>query len=63
MKTKSKNISSVEIRAIGYCYLNEEGAVFLNRWDQHIKQFKTYNQAIEFAIDNIKLINVKINKL
>jgi hypothetical protein len=47
-------------KAVWYCYLNDKGAVFLNRYDQHIKQFKTYKQAETYANKNINLIDVKV---
>ena len=40
-----------------YCFLNDKGAVFLNRKDEVIKSFDTYNQAISYANLNIDLIN------
>ena len=45
-----------------YCFKNENGAVFLNRWDERIKEFKTYRDAITYAKDNFDLINRKINE-
>lgn len=40
-----------------YCFLNDKGAVFLNRKDQVIRQFKTYKEAYNFAKENYELIN------
>lgn len=42
-----------------YCYLRGNKAVFLNRWDETIKEFRTYNEAELFANENINLINIK----
>lgn len=52
-----------KIMANSYCYLNDEGAVFLNRWDEHIKQFRTFKEASDYAYENLELIDVKIKKL
>ena len=57
MKSKKQN------RGIWYCYLNDNGAVFLNRWDEVIKEFKTYQEAETYANNNINLIDVKIKTL
>lgn len=40
-----------------YCFLNNKGAVFLNRKDEVIRQFNTYNEAVLFASKNIHLID------
>ena len=47
-------------KGVWYCYLNDSGAVFLNRWDEVIKQFKTYKEAELFANENTHLINERI---
>ena len=44
----------------GYCYKRGNKAVFLNRWDETIKEFETYQEAEDFANKNIKLIDIKI---
>lgn len=41
-----------------YCFKRGEKAVFLNRWDQEIKEFETYKEAVEFADKNIYLIDI-----
>lgn len=40
-----------------YCFRREKSAVFLNRKDEVIKIFHTYDEAIEFAKNNIHLID------
>lgn len=47
------------LKGVWYCYLNDSGAVFLNRWDEIIKQFKTYKEAELYANENIYLIDIK----
>ena len=48
-----------ENKGVWYCYLNDSDAVFLNRWDEVIKKFKTYDEAESYANENIHLIDVK----
>ena len=43
-----------------YCFKRGDRAVFLNRWDEEIKSFKTYKEAENFAKNNINLINEKL---
>ena len=50
-------------RANLYCFINDSGAVFLNRWDEVIKQFKNYDEAFNYAKDNIHKVDVKKLKL
>ena len=45
-----------------YCFINDYGAVFLNRWDEVIGQFKNYDLAFDYAKNNMKLVDVKINQ-
>jgi hypothetical protein len=42
-----------------YCFKRKDSAVFLNRRDEVIKEFKTYDEAIEFATVNMNLIEPK----
>ena len=42
-----------------YCYLRGDKAVFLNRWDETIKEFETYKEAELFANDNMGLIDIR----
>lgn len=59
----SSNSYSMKFRpgkAWMYVFKNDKGYVFLNRWDQHIGQFDTWDEAEGFATDNIPLIDIKI---
>jgi len=40
-----------------YCFKRGSKFVFINRKDELIKSFKTYNEAVTFANSNINLIN------
>ena len=40
-----------------YCFKRGNKAVFLNRKDELIKKFNTYDEAINFAEKNIHLID------
>lgn len=40
-----------------YCFKRENSAVFLDRKDNVIKEFNTYDEAIAFADENIHLID------
>ena len=42
-----------------YCFKRGDKTVFLNRWDETIKEFTTYNEAGLFANENINLIDIK----
>lgn len=42
-----------------YCYKRGEKAVFLNRWDETIKVFNTYDEAELYANENIHLIDIR----
>jgi len=44
-----------------YCFKTDNGYIFLNRWDEVIKDFKTYEEAEIYADKNIHLINKKTN--
>ena len=44
----------------GYCYKSGTGYVFLNRWDEVIKRFTTYEAAEKFADNNMNLIDKKL---
>lgn len=44
-----------------YCYMRGSKAVFLNRWDETIKEFESYDEANDYANKNSDLINIKIN--
>ena len=44
----------------GYCYKQGKRYVFLNRWDEVIKRFNTYEEAEAFADLNINLIDKKL---
>ena len=39
-----------------YCYMSGDQAVFLNRWDEVIERFDSYDEAEEYANKNIHLI-------
>ena len=43
-----------------YCLKKGNKAVFLNRWDETIKEFKTYKEAESYADENLYLIDKKI---
>lgn len=43
-----------------YCFKSGTGYVFLNRWDEVIKRFPTYELAEKFADSNIELIDKKL---
>ena len=45
-----------------YCFKSDNGYVFLNRWDEVIKRFNTYEEAEAFADLNINLINQKLKR-
>lgn len=47
----------LNLRACLYCFKRGSKGIFLNRKDQVIKEFETYNEAIQFANDNIHLID------
>tara|TARA_R110002124_G_scaffold283449_1_gene459458 strand:- start:96 stop:251 length:156 start_codon:yes stop_codon:yes gene_type:complete len=49
----------IEFKHHLYCFLNDKGAVFLNRWDEVIMNFKSYKEAIDYASNNFNLINIK----
>lgn len=51
-----------DFKYILYCFLNDKGAVFLNRWGEHISQLKTYTEIIEYAKNNFHLIDVKLDR-
>ena len=55
-------IDHKEVKAMNYCYMNGTKAVYLNRWDQRIKEFENYDLAMDFAKDNLELIDIKITK-
>lgn len=42
-----------------YCYKRGDKAVFLNRWDENIREFDTYEEAEKYADENINLIDIK----
>ena len=44
-----------------YCFKSGSEYVFLNRWDEVIERFKTYDEAEKFEDKNIHLIDKKIN--
>jgi hypothetical protein len=48
-----------ELRKIGwlYCFKRGDKAVFLNRKDQVIKEFDNYEEAEQYANNNIHLID------
>ena len=41
-----------------YCFKRGSKAVFLNRKDETIKEFDSYEEAIQFAEKNIQLIDI-----
>jgi hypothetical protein len=43
-----------------YCFARGSKFVFLNRWDDDIKEFDTYKEAADFANSNRDLINKRI---
>ncbi len=43
-----------------YCFKRGNNAVFLNRKDKVIKEFNTYEEAEQFANNNIHLIDKSI---
>jgi hypothetical protein len=45
-----------------YCYKSGTKAVYINRWDQVIKEFETYEEAEKYANNNPHLIDIKIKK-
>ena len=45
-----------------YCFKSGDKAVFLNRWDEVIKRFRTYLEAETFADLNINLIDKKLKR-
>ena len=44
----------------GYCYKQGKRAVFINRWDEVIKRFNSYENAEKYADKNMNLIDKKI---
>lgn len=55
---KFKNtLTTNEITAINYCYKKGDKAVFLNRKDDVIKEFTSYEDAFNFAKNNLHLID------
>jgi len=52
MKSQSKS-------GVFYCYMSGDQAVFLNRWDEVIETFNTYDEAEKYANENIHLIDVQ----
>lgn len=59
----TKQISDiVNDRSWLYCFLRGEKAVYLNRWDQTIKEFDTYAEALIYAKEHPELIDIKIRK-
>ena len=45
-----------------YAFKRGDRAVFLNRWDQVIKEFATYQEAEDYARGHYSMINQKIKK-
>ena len=43
-----------------YCFKSDTGYVFLNRWDQVIKRFNSYENAEKYADKNMHLIDKRI---
>jgi len=60
------SISKIDINQPEYfaaslwCYKRGDGAVFLNRKDEDIKTFSSYEEAIVFASNNMHLIDNKV---
>lgn len=54
------DLMDIEFKYHIYCFFNDKGAVFINRYGEHIKQFSTYSQAIEYAQNNFDLINYRL---
>ena len=44
-------------KAINYCYKDGEESIFIDRKDKVIKRFDCYTKAVDYARENIHLID------